>query len=541
MKKVLLVVVLTMAMVVGLIGCGNKSNSGTNATPTSAGTDSGSNSGTNSGTDSSTDAGTDSSAIDTSEHVVITYMTTGDAPTNGATEEVLAKLNEILTEKVNAELQIYYISWTDWLSNYNLTLAQMDGTVDLVGTATDWLDAWPNTQKGAFLPLSEDMLQTYAPQTWASVTQDHWNMCKYDGEIYLMPEDNYAQWINHGFMYRNDWATAAGLDGVHSWADLTKYFEYVKATYPDVIPWDSDGSAYLASGYIQSNSNYVAIDGLSVPIFGTTQSDLYTVYSPFYEGDALVEYAKLMKQWDELGVWKTDVLNNSADNREEFYLGETAVDQHHTETWYGTVKPKMDEQQPGSDVGFFYFGEESQNLVKLSITHGAMAISAASKNPERALMVYDLLRNDPECYNLINIGLEGVQYEVVDDGYYQRPASYTDEANGITTNYWWGRNDSIALKYAGRAWSDYEELTAIYKTFAIDYPYGQVVWSQDNFTSQISNISDIYNEYMPKICFGKFDDAESIVAEFRAKLQAAGIEDVIADLQTQMDAFKAAQ
>ena len=87
-----------------------------------------------------------------------------------------------------------------------------------------------------------------------------------------------------------------------------------------------------------------------------------------------------MKEWDTLGVWKTDVLNNTGvDNREEMLQGQTSVDQHHTETWYGTVRPRMDKEQPGSDVGFFWFGEETGNLVALNITHGAMAISAASK------------------------------------------------------------------------------------------------------------------------------------------------------------------
>ena len=70
---------------------------------------------------------------------------------------MLEKLNDILTEKVNAELDIYWIEWTDYLTNYNLILAQNDGSVNLVGTATDWLDAWPNVKKGAFLELSEDI------------------------------------------------------------------------------------------------------------------------------------------------------------------------------------------------------------------------------------------------------------------------------------------------------------------------------------------------------------------------------------------------
>ena len=280
---------------------------------------------------------------DLSKHVVIQYMTTGNKPTNGATEEMLAKLNAILTEKVNAEVQIYYIPWTDYLTNYNLTLAQMDGSVDLVGTASDWLDAWKNSKNGAFLALDEDMLQKYAPKTYASVSKEHWDMCKYNGDIYLMPEDNYAQWINHGFMYRGDWAKEAGLNGVHSWEDLTKYLSYVKANKPGVIPWNSDGGAstYHADGYIMSKSDFVCLDGIaSTGLYGVRRSNLNKIYSPFYEGNELVEYAKLMKQWDEIGVWKKDVLNNTSDNRSEFYLGQVAMEQHHTQTWYTQVRPR---------------------------------------------------------------------------------------------------------------------------------------------------------------------------------------------------------
>ena len=78
--------------------------------------------------------------VDTSKHVVINYMTTGDAPTTGANAEMLAELNKILTDRVNAELNIVWISWTDYLANYNLRIASMDGSIDLIGSYTDWLD-----------------------------------------------------------------------------------------------------------------------------------------------------------------------------------------------------------------------------------------------------------------------------------------------------------------------------------------------------------------------------------------------------------------
>lgn len=208
MKKKLLAVLLTASMVAGVTACGGGSDAPA-ADNSASSTDNSAASTDNSA--ASTDAASSDDPwanVDTSEHVVITYMTTGDTPsgTKEKYEEMMAQLNAILTEKVNAELDINFISWTDYLSNYNLTLARMDGSVDLVGTASDWLDAWPNAKNGAFLELSEDMLKTYAPKTWASVPAENWDLCKYEGEIYLIPEDNYAQWTNHGFIYRLDWA-----------------------------------------------------------------------------------------------------------------------------------------------------------------------------------------------------------------------------------------------------------------------------------------------------------------------------------------------
>lgn len=555
MKKKLIAALLTATMVIGMAACGSDSGSGSSA-PASDSQES-------SAEESSeaSDAGEEESAggeeasggadIDTSEHVVINYMTTGDAPSGEAKarlDEMMAELNAILTEKVNAELEIYYISWTDYLSNYNLTLARMDGTVDLVGTASDWLDAWPNSKNGAFLELSEDMLKTYAPQTWASVPAENWELCKYNGEIYLIPEDNYAQWTNHGFTYRLDWAKEAGLaDGVHSWEDMTTYFKWVKENKPDITPWDSDGTQYatMVGGWISSHSNYVAIDGInSGAMWGGTKDDLYTVYSPYMtDTDSLVEFAKMMKEWDEIGVWKTDVLNNTTStNRDDYRIGKVAAEQHHTQTWTDLVSHteanKIYQDDPNAESGFFYFGEETKNVVALSITHGAMAISAGSANPERALMVYDLLRNDPDCYTLFNYGVKGVSWDTNEEGMRVIPEGYnsdTDNINGMT-NFWWGRNDDLEVKDATRAWDKIDELYAEYDGIKIEYPYGQFVPEVDSIEGQISNINEVHTNYMKQIAFGKYSGtAEEIVAEYQAALEAAGINDVTAELQRQFD------
>ena len=540
MKKKLLAALLSASMVIGTAACGS---SGTSATPAA-----------NGGDDGGATATETAAEIDTSEHVVINYMTTGDPPEAGTEKEanlnaMLDELNKILTEKVNAEIQIYYIPWTDYLSNYNLTLARMDGSVDLVGTASDWLDAWPNAKNGAFLELSEDMLKTYAPKTWESVPADHWDLCKYNGEIYLMPEDNFAQWTNHGWIYRLDWAKEAGLaDGVHSWEDMTKYVLWVKENKKDLkYVWDSDGTQYaqMSNGWITSHTDFVAVDGIcSGALWGGKKSDLYTVTTPVMtETDSLVEYAKLMKQWSEAGVWPTDVLNNtSGSNRDEFRVGDVAVEQHHTQTWTdlcsATPANKIFQDDPNAEVGIFYFGEESKNVVALSITHGAMAISAGSANPERALMVYDLIRNDKDCYMLFNYGIEGVSWELDENGLRKTPDSYdpdTQNINGMT-NYWWGRNDDLEVKDATRNWEAIDKLYAEYDKLKIDYPYGQFVPEVDSIQSKIDNCNEVYTNYMKQISYGIYSgSAEDIVAQMQADLKTAGIDDVTAELQKQFD------
>ncbi len=471
-------------------------------------------------------------------HVSITYLTIGNKPNNSGTSEMLEKLNERLNKLVNAELEISYITWNNYQTNYNLKLAEKDGSIDLIGTATDWLDAWKNAGLGNFLPLSDEMIKTYAPKTWETVSAEHWNSCRLNGEIYFFPEDNFTQWTNHGFMYRTDWAKEAGLNGVHSWEDLTKYMSYVKRV-KKIMPWDSDGSSstFHPEGYIQSKSDYIIADGISsTNMFGTRKSNMRKLYSPLYEGNELFEYAKLMRNWYENGYFPRNVLtegNGNKSNRDEFCEGLVGVEQHHTQTWYTQVYNRLKENVPGADSDFFWFGEESGNIVYQTITHGAMAVSAASKHPERALMVYDLLRNDKECYNLINYGIEGKQYKTTSDGFIEKIKG----ANGITTNYWWGRNDALELRDKSVAWNMFDKINATYNKVRIDYPFGRIVWDLSNISTELDAVNYVYGQYMGNICYGQRADPEKYVTEFRQDLKQAGIEKVISELQRQLDAF----
>ena len=532
MKKMIKRVIsvgLALTMVLGLVACGSKNNKNikpdTNANEAVSSTD-----GSNTG-------------IDTSKHEKVKFVVLGNRPTNGRLEAMLEKLNEILNEKVNAELELQYVEWADWQTQYNLLLASGDDSIDLITTATDWLDAWPNIKKGSFLPLTEEMLKTYAPQTFAQVPAEHWEKCKYNGQIYLIPEDNYTQYTNHGIFYRGDWAKEFGIEKINSFDDLGQYFQGIKDNKTDVIPWDVSGTSgnTLAEGYIQSTTSNILIEGVPVGLsslfYGVSKDDAYTVTSPYMEGTTFEDFATMMKSWADAGYWREDVLNFDGDTREEFKSGISGADEHHTHTFVADVKTSVDKKIEGADCEMFPFSQPSKNLVKTSITHGALAIGANSKKPERALMVYDLLRNDKECYRLLNYGIEGVDYIITADGKLDRPEGWDSSTDSLDSNFWCGRNDDLELINV-KFYSGMADMYSDYDSYAIDYPYGKFVFDNSNVSSQIAAMADVCANYIPRIAFGKVDDPNAIVAEFRKQLKAAGYDQVLQEVQNQLNASK---
>ena len=105
------------------------------------------------------------------------------------------------------------------------------------------------------------------------------------------------------------------------------------------IPMEHIIHSWQAAGFLP-HTNFVAIDGISTgALWGGTRDDLYTVTTPAYtDTDMMVEFAKTMKEWDNIGVWRTDVLNvGSTTARDDYRVGKTAADQHHTQTWTDLV------------------------------------------------------------------------------------------------------------------------------------------------------------------------------------------------------------
>ena len=117
-----------------------------------------------------------------------------------------------------------------------------------------------------------------------------------------------------------------------------------------------------------------------------------------------------------------------------------------------------------------------------------------------------------------------------------RPEGFNDSTDGVSMNYWWGRNDQLELRDGKLDWEAIDALYAKYDEVKINYPYGKVVFELGNIQMYLDNLTNVYNTYMPRIVFGMVDDAEAYVAEFRQQLKAAGIEVCMTEIQNQINA-----
>lgn len=481
---------------------------------------------------------TDTSEIDTSEFVTINMHVLGDPPTTGQVEVVQEKWNELLEKKVNAHMELQWIEWADYMTKYNLLLASGE-EVDLINIASDWLELWPNAQKGAFKEL-DDLLPIYAPKTYAEISEEDWEQCKYNGKIVCIPENDFTQWVDHGIYYRGDWAEEFGIkEPITDWETLGEYFQGIKDNKPDVIPWDVVGTKneVIDQGWFVTATDSIPLDiptGFARLFWSKSYDEKYNVYSPYFE-DTFVEFAKLMKEWADKGYWREDVLNYDGDTREALLAGKTGADQHHTQT-FSTLRTKMDEEQPGSDLQMFAFCDTRDNLISMPITHGGISIGAKSKNPERALMVYELIRQDEEFYRLLNYGIEGVHY-VIEDERRVRPDGYDDTTDEYYSNFWGGRVDKFEVP-SEEVWDGVFEIYENKEKIAKPYPYGRFVFDKENIEAELAALSDVTNKMLPAIAWGKVDDPIGAVEDFREKLKAAGYEKALDEIQRQMDDYE---
>ncbi len=143
---------------------------------------------------------------------------------------------------------------------------------------------------------------------------------------------------------------------------------------------------------------------------------------------------------------------------------------------------------------------------------------------------------DESYYRLIQYGIEGREYEVV-DGLAKQPASYDAEKDAGGFAVWSLRNDKFNIPYATEDPRRYE-LNEKWNKTAIDNPYVGFSFDTKNVTTELAAISNVNAQLGIQILLGKTTmDPVAAVEEYRNELKQAGIDKVIDEVKTQLANF----
>lgn len=461
--------------------------------------------------------------VDLSEHVTITWYQAG------ATEpEDLAKIeaaaNKYIAENtnLNCDLKMYFFDFGTFPEKMN-TMINSGEEFDICFTCNWCNDYTTQAGKGAYVDITE-MLDQYAPKTKELLGDGFILGSQINGRNYAIPanKEKAHQW---GLVIRKDIADKYNMDfsNVKTLADMEPFFQIIKENEPGMYALEAcEGeSAKRLLDY-----DYIGSDALP----GAVYNDDASVVFNQVETPEMAELFKLMRKFYEAGYIREDAPS----------ITDYQVDQKAGKifTAIRSLKPGKAAEESQTFSHEYMQVELTAPVISNRETTGSMeAISSTSKNPERALMLLELFNTDPEFNNLINFGIEGEHYTRVEgtENIITQGPSY----NKYSVNSGWALGNQL-INYIWDTEDLGEEKWAKFEEFNDSATTTQTlgfIYQSDEVQSQIAQCTNVWKQYMPSLETGAVDP-ETVLPEFIQSLKAAGADDIIADKQKQLDAWR---
>jgi putative aldouronate transport system substrate-binding protein len=439
--------------------------------------------------------------------------------------EVLAAMNKIIKEKINAELVIKRIDAGVYRDKLQILMASGE-EFDLCHTAPRY-DYYTYVAKGAFKPMDE-LLKNYAPKSYAQIPAGMWDAAKVGGKIYGLLNYQIFARVN-GFVaqkyaldkYKFD------LKSVKKLEDIEPLLAKIKAGEgPDVIPFEcyknitpyTDGmQAYLGFDTI------IAGDQPGCVLIGDASLKVVNQF----EQPSFKKYIELMRDWYLKGYIKKDAA--TVDNVKEIRSKGTTM------VLYGMVAPGQEAQFQASmaDKPIATVQIDRPFLQTGSIIATMTAVSKTSKNPERAVMLLELINtNADNIYNLMCFGIEGKHYNKISDTRIEPVKDSTYNPNAA----WMFGNQFNAYLLPGQVdgvWDSNKKLNeAADKSKLLGFNF-----NAEPIKTEIAQCQSVIGEYTHGLCTGSVDPAKYL-PEFLDKLKKANVDKIIAEQQRQINEWK---
>lgn len=436
-------------------------------------------------------------------------------------EKVIEEINKLLRERYNLELNLLSIPGGEYNERMRMMITGGED-FDLCFTANWSNNFYDNVNQGAFLALNDLLESDVAAELMEVYPEGLYNVATVAGEIYALP--NYQMICNQGGIYvQKELADKYGLKPdaeIKDITDLEWFMDKVRDNEKD----------YYAARHLQNFESSLSTS-TAYDTFGTVAAvdwadENYKVVN-FYKTEQFYESHKKLNSYYEAGYIRSDVAT-VVDDSAEFKANKYAM-------FFTTGKPGGDVETSnnmGKDYYMFYKG--APYLSPTAGTATMTAINVNSKNPEAALKLYSVMWTDEEIYNMLLFGLEGEHYKKVGD---KRVELIADSGYNRSGSGWMLGNQFNAWLLPGQADDLWEESEAMNRNAKQTHLAGFVLDSTP-IEAELAQISSVKTEFQKGYLYT--EDYEKWYNDYVTKLDAAGADVVIAEVQKQIDAWRAA-
>ncbi len=536
MKKRLIAILLTATMILTLAACGSKDNGGGASTEPASGT---SEADTAAATEGEDEAAAPASDLD--PVTLKMYLCGNDVKDDS---KVMEELNKLLQEKINVTLEPI---WETWGYGEEVVLSLQGGEdIDIYFTCS-WTENEYNkfARDGYYVRLDDpnnNLIEKYASELWST-----------------LPE-----------VLTHTGASVNGADG---------YGVYAVPGYKDIATqncWDINVPLLEKYGYTLDdirNTDYYGFGEILQTVKDGEGADFYPLLVEGAVLERMVTNSIIVTGDSGTGNFMSYYLDPTDVSKESSYgiklLNKYATDEFakfaaKTREYFqnGFIDPACSNTNQANEIrtakqntGEYLIGTQSYSLgyelqasqerefevamipctdpyVDTTSAQGAMmAISTASKNPERAMMFLNLLNTDPEVMTLMNYGVEGVHYNLTSDGCVEFTAerdNFKPWTNGVG-------NVTILPPTVEQGAGFWDTFTSYYGN-AKEIPILGFAYDGSGVETEMSAVANVVEEYLLPLCTGAVDP-ETKLPEFLEKLEQNGVNTVLDDANAQLASF----
>lgn len=431
-------------------------------------------------------------------------------------KEVMEALNEYTKEKIGVTVD-YVFHGSSYADKIQVIIASGE-EYDACFTS-NWINAYnTNVAKGAFMDI-KDLLPEVAPELYETLPESFWQAATINGGIYAVPNQQIAA-RQIGALMPKEFVDKAGvnIDELHTLTDLKEYAKSAKDNFDAKVGGVNRNQAADYCGY-EYISDYLSAGAVKM---GDDKAKVVN----FYETD---EWKSMLYELSDLN--KEGLLDGQCGYMDEY--SESQRKGKKTSAYYsGTYKPGV-EAEESTRAGYemvFAKGSVEPLINTNSVIATMYAVSNTSKHPEETLKYLELVNTDPYVMNLLSYGIEGKHYEKISDNMIKLVAD-----SGYSHGQAWALGNvfnSYALE--GQPEDVWEQTAAINDSANVS-PLIGFSFDPEPVKMEIASVSKVVKEYESLV--GGELPVDETNAEFTEKLKVAGLDDVLAEMQSQVDTF----